>query len=99
MGGPLQRVTQAFYLIFCAITLAQLFFLIKDSVESTELYTEMEIVPTLEEGLPLTLSVCLSQNSAFNITELYKAGYTSPSFYNIGNRNAKPDITYVNCKG
>ena len=96
MGGTLQRVTQAFYLLFCAITLAQLVFLIKDSVESTELYTEMEIVPTLEKGLPLTLSVCLSHKSAFNITELLEAGYPSPSWYNIGNRYAKPDIVQLN---
>ena len=96
MGGTLQRVTQACYLIFCAITLAQLVFLIKDSVESTELYTEMKIVPTLEKGLPLTLSVCLSHKSAFNITELLDAGYPSPSWYNIGNRHAKTDITHLN---
>ena len=95
MGGTVQRVTQACYLLFCAITLTQLVFLIKDSVETTELYTEMKIVPTLEKGLPLTLSVCLSHKSAFNITELLEAGYPSPSWYNIGNRHAKTESFYL----
>ena len=64
----------ALYVIFGIITLVQLFFLIKDEMMTTKLYTEMRRVPTMSMDPPLIASICVKPSHSQD--ELEKAGYS-----------------------
>ena len=65
--------TVALYVIFGIITGVQLFYLIKDEMMSTKLYTEMRRVPTMNMKPPLIASICVKPSHSQ--AELEKAGY------------------------
>ena len=65
--------TFSLYAIFGIITVVQLFFLIKDEMTSTKLYTEMRRVPTMNMEPPLIASICVKPSHSQ--AELEKAGY------------------------
>ena len=67
--------TVALYVIFGIITGVQLFYLIKDEMMSTKLYTEMRRVPTMNMKPPLIASICVKPSHSQ--AELEKAGYSN----------------------
>ena len=72
----------ALYVIFGIITLVQLFFLIKDEMMTTKLYTEMRRVPTMSMDPPLIASICVKPSHSQD--ELEKAGYSDYLMFYTG---------------
>ena len=89
------------YIIFGTITLVQLFFLIKEELTTTKLYTEMRRMPTMNMEPSLIASICVKPSHSQ--AELEKAGYTDyMMFYNgMGSKffaNA-PNISILSWSG
>ena len=72
----------ALYVIFGIITGVQLFYLIKDEMMSTKLYTEMRRVPTMNMKPPLIASICVKPSHSQ--AELEKAGYSDYLMFYTG---------------
>ena len=75
------------YIIFGIITLVQLFFLIKEELTTTKLYTEMRKMPTMNMEPLLIASICVKPSHSQ--AELEKAGNTDYlMFYNGRGRSS-----------
>ena len=77
------KLTTAFFTAVCSIIFTiQLVFYIRDTVNSTELYTEMSREQLSDQPLPLRISLCLKPG--LNKTELSNAGYLDETNYSYG---------------
>ena len=69
-------------LVFCTVAFVQFVILIRNTIDSTDLYTEMTIAPLDGKPLPLKISLCVSPS--YNQTELENAGYGNYMDYQHG---------------
>ena len=91
--------TFALYVIFGIITCVQLFYLIKDEMMSTKLYTEMRRVPTMKMDPPLIASICVKPSHSQ--AELEKAGYNDYLMFYTGLNfgGSEPNKTLLSWSG
>ena len=68
--------------ICCCIFTAQLVVFIKDTLSSTQLYTEVSRERLFDQPLPLKISICLKPG--LNQTELLNTGYSDERYYTYG---------------
>ena len=67
---------------FCFAFLGHFIYLLHDDLTTSELYTEMNIVPLADQPFPLRTTICL--NPGYNKTEVINAGYRNVAGYQYG---------------